>query len=550
MNDDYGSCEVFWELEDRARAGAALSPGDEEFRVEHRRSCTLCGFERQVAALAAGLDDAGPAVPMSAAEDERFYHGVLRELAADERRAEPAAASRPRAFTSTFKRLALAAAFMSLAIIIAASVYMLRAGKAGGGRMFVVAGTTTAGATVVRGGDALKEGDALTIARGYAGFVPCYDVEVFADESSRVKIARLGKTQCELSLEYGRVVTRAIAIPAGARLVVSTQSGSVEVKGTVFTVETDGVDTKVRVMEGAVLVRNRKGLEQRVASSMKISMNSGETGRITQDEIDRDHGLAGWYDPGVNRGLGAFVPVEIQSVPDGAEIVMAQKTIGRTPLSALVPPGRYNIEVQAAGFETLGEVLSVDAQGALTRKYLLKRKAPQAAAPRIEEPAEVRETPEKPVTVKPEPAKPRKVARLATAGNDGISRPDLLEVARLLKEQKDFRGAAGAYDEIIAKFPASPEAKVAIVHLGFIHLDRLREPAKALGRFERYLGEAENGILREEASWGRIKAFRAMDQEANEAGALRVFISKYASSLYLDEAKRWLGELERGRERR
>jgi len=562
MRGSDNGCEVYQGLEERAKAGGPLTPSEEELRVAHRRDCPLCAFERQVAALAGDIDDAGPASPMSAAEVDRFYKSVQRELAAD--KVVPLRErTRPGVFSFTLRRLALAAAFLSVTAALAVSLYVVRNGSAGGGRLFVVSGTTTAGDTVLRGGDTLREGEALTIDKGYAGFVPCYDVEVFADESSRIKMGRLSKTSCELSLEYGRVVTRAIAIPQGSRLVVATQNGTVEVKGTVFTVETDGVETKVRVMEGAVLVRNTKGLEKRVSSSIKMNMNSGETARITQGEIARDQGLLSWYDPGVNRGLKGYTPVSIHSVPDGAEILLAQKPIGRTPLSALVPPGRYNVEIAAAGFEPVGEVLPVEPNSPLSRKYLLKRRPAEAVQAPDEatgvqavEPAPEARAANIVVERRPsaarrhEPARPKQVATLSTADKSGISKPDLLEAARILKEQRDFRGAAGTYSEVIAKFPSSPEAKVAVVHLGFIYLDKLREYHKALELFEKYLGEAENGILREEASWGRIKAYKALDQEVKEAEALKEFVARYGSSLYLNEAKRRLGELEQGKERR
>ena len=565
MRDGDKNCEVFWGLEERAKAGGTLSSSEEALRADHRRGCPLCGFEHQVAVLAGDIDAPGPANPMSSAEEDRFYKSVQRELAAD--KVVPLRErARPGIFSFSIRRLALAAAFMSVMAALSVSLYVVRNGSAGGGRLFVVSGTSTAGDTVLRGGDTLREGESLTIDKGYAGFIPCYDVEVFADESSRIKMGRLSTTSCELTLEYGRVVTRAIAIPQGSRLVVATQNGTVEVKGTVFTVETDGVETKVRVMEGAVLVRNTKGLEKRVSSSMKMNMTSGETARITQGEIAHDQGLLSWYDPGINRGLKGYTPVTIHSVPDGAEILLAQKPIGRTPLSALVPPGRYNVEIAAAGFEPVGEVLPVEPNSPLSRKYLLKRKSAEPAhaveapdtavagqavpAAREARAADIiveRKTPRPSAVRRPEP---KQVAALSTADKSGISQPDLLEAARILKEQRDFRGAASTYSEVIAKFPQSPEAKVAVVHLGFIYLDKLREYHKALELFEKYLGEAENGILREEASWGRVKAYKALDLEVKEAEALKEFVAKYGSSLYLNEAKRRLNELEQGREKR
>ncbi|MBI5525780.1 MAG: tetratricopeptide repeat protein [Deltaproteobacteria bacterium] len=543
MTDRGKDCEAFWDLEDLARAGVPLRISDEEFRVEHRRACPLCGFERQVSALVGDVESAGPASLMTSAEEARFISAIEREVRADRTPSRGWVFEFARLFSVAPRRPAFAAAFLAVAAALAVSLYVAR--DTGGGRLFVVSGTATAGGAVLKSGDTLKEGAALVIAKGYTGFVPCYEVEVFADESSRMRLDRLSKKSCEISLEYGRVVARANAIPAGSRLMVSTHTGSAEVKGTVFAVETDGVETKVRVIEGAVLVRNTKGVERRVTSAMQADVRSGETGPAAPGDLERDTGLLGWHEPGVGRALEGLARVELVSFPDGAEVLLAQRPMGRTPLSALVPRGRYDIEVRAAGYEPVGEVLPVEGAAPVIRNYFLKRKTTDAASLwRIERPDSQSRPGGTSAAAQVETARGRRSVRGPGAGEGQMSVPDLLDTARILKEHRDFKGAADAYDEIVAKFPQSPEAKVAIVHLGFVCLDRLGRYERALHLFERYLGEAGDGILREEASWGRIKALGALGRPATEAAALREFISKYRSSPYLGEARARLLELE------
>jgi ferric-dicitrate binding protein FerR (iron transport regulator) len=549
VTDRGRDCEAFWDLEDMARSGVPLGVSDEEFRVEHRRACPLCGFERQVSALVGDVESAGPASPLTAAEEARFIGAIEREVRAQrEVRAEiPAPGGRilwfPQIFPVPLRRLALAAAFVAVVAAAAISLYISR--DARGGRLFVVSGTATAGGTVLKSGDTLKEGAAIVVAKGYTGFVPCYEVEVFADESSRLRIDRLSKKSCELSLEYGRVVARANAIPVGARLSVSTHTGLAEVKGTVFAVETDGVETKVRVIEGAVLVRNTRGIERRVTSAMQADVRSGETGPTSPGDLEKDSGLLGWHEPGVARSVKNLARIELVSFPDGAEVLLAQKPMGRTPLSALVPRGRYDIEIRAPGYEPVGEVLPVEGAAPVTRNYFLKRKAPDTASLwRIERPDAESRPGGAASAAQFETAKGRKPARGPGAGEGQMSVPDLLDAARILKEHRDYKGAAEAYDEVIAKFPQSPEARVAMVHLGFVCLDRLGRNDRALELFERYLRGSGDGILGEEASWGRIKALGSLRRPASEAAALREFVSKYRSSPYLGEARARLVELE------
>lgn len=112
----------------------------------------------------------------------------------------------------------------------------------------------------------------------------------------------------------------------------------------------------------------------------------------------------------------------------------------------------------------------------------------------------------------------------------------ILLVAREARARADVVAALAAYRQLFDQSPHSAEAHAALVPYGELCLDR-RAPKAALVAFDRYL--AEGGALAEEASFGRIRALRALGQVTKERAAIADFLQSYPASP--------LGESLRGR---
>jgi hypothetical protein len=101
---------------------------------------------------------------------------------------------------------------------------------------------------------------------------------------------------------------------------------------------------------------------------------------------------------------------------------------------------------------------------------------------------------------------------------------DMLEYARSLRASGDLRGAADVYRKIHAAAPQSPSGRAALVSLGELQLT-LRDPQGALSSFDAYL--AGGGALAQEASYGRVRALRALNRGAEERRAIERFLATY-----------------------
>jgi len=101
---------------------------------------------------------------------------------------------------------------------------------------------------------------------------------------------------------------------------------------------------------------------------------------------------------------------------------------------------------------------------------------------------------------------------------------DMLEYARSLRARGNFRGAADVYRQIHAEAPQSASGRAALVSLGELLLT-LQDPQGALSAFDTYL--KGGGALTQEASFGRVRALRALNRPSEERRAIEHFVAKY-----------------------
>lgn len=120
---------------------------------------------------------------------------------------------------------------------------------------------------------------------------------------------------------------------------------------------------------------------------------------------------------------------------------------------------------------------------------------------------------------------------------------ELLERAQRLRERGDHRRAARTLRELLRRFPASGEARSSLVSLGRMELDRLGDPARALGRFERYLKKYPRGPLALEALWGKARALRIQQRVDAERRALESFVARFPGALQAERARDRLAAL-------
>jgi hypothetical protein len=122
-------------------------------------------------------------------------------------------------------------------------------------------------------------------------------------------------------------------------------------------------------------------------------------------------------------------------------------------------------------------------------------------------------------------AAPSSSAKAAAAGvPKSASQEDMLEYARSLRASGDFRRAADVYRKIHAANPQAPSGRAALVSLGELLLS-LGDAQGALTAFDSYL--VAPGPLAQEASYGRVRALRALGRPAEERRAIERFLAAY-----------------------
>ncbi|MBI5501068.1 MAG: FecR domain-containing protein [Deltaproteobacteria bacterium] len=566
-------CERFRELADRRAAGDEPDADDAVALAEHFRSCPECATDGALAGFAAELDEPGPARVLDAAATERWVEGVVAAAGSGSADCAGSARGDATAGTAGEPRSGRAAGASAVSPIVAydcspwgwgrwlalgaMAVSALAMGlilafggsrdrrapsavSPAGAELFAVAGRATVAGGAAFGGRAIAVGERVAVDHGRAGLRLCGAVELFLDAATTVRLVEQRTGRCEVYLESGRVVADARGLAGGARLIVSSAVASVQVVGTIFAVEVFAAEVQVRVLEGVVEVVIPPQPSRRLVAGQSMSLPGGGPTPLDAAEAERDRRLAGWFPageapaapPGATVRAGPAAAVATTSVrvtTDGCEPAApaARKAAARVggagegAASATVSGDSSPARIGEPGGPPAGEP---DAR--VTR--------PQDA-PGARSPVPVESSGDAIVPPPSSPAAPAVPATPTAAG--------LLDVARRLRTDGDWAGTAAAYEGLLARFPDSAEARVALVPLGQLRLERLGDAVGALAAFDSYLAHPSATALREEASWGRIQALQALGRLADETEALQGFLAAYPASLRVDAARRRLAEL-------
>jgi tetratricopeptide (TPR) repeat protein len=103
------------------------------------------------------------------------------------------------------------------------------------------------------------------------------------------------------------------------------------------------------------------------------------------------------------------------------------------------------------------------------------------------------------------------------------------------------RAAMRTYKRLVERFPASREAKAALVSMGRLALQH-GEAKQALAHFDAYLA-ASAGPLVEEARYGRIRALRRLGRSTQELKSIEAFLADHGESIYAPRLKKRAEEL-------
>lgn len=365
--------------------------------------------------------------------------------------------------------------------------------SAAGAQLALASGETLVNHRAAIAGERLAPGTVVSVGVGQACLLVPPGVSVCLDDGSELSIETLKADARRFRLHSGHAVAHLEPQPAGSSFGFETPAGSVVAKGTVFSLRTDGSTVTLRVHEGVVL--NRQGSETsayQAPSTTQLSHQNGAARSLTEATSDaRLVELARYFSDASQGTL-------VVNGAAGSRLLLDDFYLGLAPLSALVRPGDYRMQVSKAGFASIVERLELKSGAHVVRNY---------------EPTELG------VGAAKDGAK-----RAATP-----SAAELLERARAFRADGRYREAHAAYQRLLREYSSSAEARVALVSLGELQLSQLADPGGALRSFDAYL--RGGGALRQEASYGRIRALRRLGKLSEAQAAAAAFITTYPRSV-------------------
>ena len=119
--------------------------------------------------------------------------------------------------------------------------------------------------------------------------------------------------------------------------------------------------------------------------------------------------------------------------------------------------------------------------------------------------------------------------------------PELFTRANAARRGGELARAKSLYSELIARYPASEEARLSEISLGKLLLAS-GEPAQAEREFRRYLS-AGGAPLAEEALVSQAESFRAMSRTSDERKAWQRLLAQHPESVYAARARTRLAAL-------
>jgi RNA polymerase sigma-70 factor (ECF subfamily) len=96
--------------------------------------------------------------------------------------------------------------------------------------------------------------------------------------------------------------------------------------------------------------------------------------------------------------------------------------------------------------------------------------------------------------------------------------------------------AVNSYEEVLRQHRGTQEARIVLVRLGELRLERRHEPERALVAFQRYLDEGA-GPLQAEAQYGVIRALLELNRTEAAHAAIAQFLNKYPNAPHVDELR-------------
>jgi len=372
------------------------------------------------------------------------------------------------------------------------------------GRVLLVSGEVLVNGKTGETGARLGAGDTIEVVDGRAAVRVDTGVTLMTEARTAVSVVELDSGGIEIGLERGRVLVEVDPEREGPVVGVATGEGRVVVTGTAFAVIREEGVSRVEVFRGDVRLDEGDGSTRLVRFGQAAALGGDRLTDLSDEQIltaNRQLKAMGVLE------MDAPALLDIQSSPAGAEVIVDDMVLGRTPFTGQIRSGHRTLELAMEGYVSVQELVELAGGGELSRTFLLATSE-----------VSVRRAAEKPAFRE-------------------RSADELLNRARSFRRSREWKKAADVYGELVRLYSGRAEARSALVSLGLIELEHLGRPGAAVRSFEAYLAQKSRGSLAQEAAFGRAAAYRALGKRVQEIRALEHFLTTFPGAIQAERAR-------------
>ncbi len=495
----------------------------------HLKSCPSCRVEFEIYELAKLDDSCRPAPQLDELRRRRWLETAVEKAAYGGFARSRQSAGSPFSTTDPAKRRLIVGVLAAGILFAALLSFLLRATNKEpnlpadelspqiaaietNGQLLLFAGKVEADGSPVGANHEIHSGQRFEVASGHAILSLTQDISLVVTRETALSFTCINEQCVGVTLHRGHILAEVRPEREGAPFFIDTPAGRVVVTGTALGVTVTEESAIVEVYRGSVVLEEKNGTTRRLGFGERAELGQETVHHVDDAKMQSASGqmkiielLDGKTDSTLN----------VESSPSGALVSLDDVTVGRTPLHAAIRPGHRTLALELDGFDSIRELIDLSPGTHRSRAFLLSRS-------------------EMAMESKP------------SAQLDATLRsPEaLLEAAQKHRRAGRWHKAEAAYKTLIRSYPKRAEARSSLVSLGFVQLEHLRRPQRALKSYNLYLKRAPGGPLAQEAAFGRSLALRALGRKGAEIKALRHFVEQYPSASQSSRARKRLSMLE------
>ncbi|MCP4673924.1 MAG: tetratricopeptide repeat protein [Deltaproteobacteria bacterium] len=487
----------------------------------HLKDCPSCRLEFEVYELAQLGDSCRPAPKLDELRRRRWLDAALENAQSSNPQSDRQSPRR----THRIKRQLVVGAIAAGVIFASILSFLLMESKQeaksptirtgpveSNGRVLLLAGKAEISGSSKSNDGEIRAGQRLKTADGHAAISLAQGISLVVESDTNVSVDCINAKRVGVTLHSGHILAEVNPERKGAPFSIDTPAGRIVVTGTALGVTVAGATAWVEVYRGSVLLEEKDGTNRRLGFGKRSELSQTAVHNIDEEQMKAAAGqmrIVGLLDD----SKGATLNVE--SSPSGALVLLDDIVVGRTPFHAVLRPGHRTLALELDGYDSIRELIDLFGDTARSRAFLLSKSDKEQEKP----PLEIHEA---------SPLLPE----------------TLLGAARKHRKAGRWQKAETAYKALIRNYPKRAEARSSLVSLGFIQLEHLKRPDKALRSYNLYLKRAPGGPLAQEAAFGRAMALKALGRRQAEIEALERFVEQYPNAAQSNRARKRLSMLE------